>query len=155
AGRRVAGHEARGIGAAAQRRERQHRKDPAGSHGVPGSTARRGLPRVGSRRARRTTAMTVRVLGPSDVPTLQTFLAAHAASSLFLRWTPRAGGMVDGGEPYQATYVGAFEGERMVAVAAQSWAGFLTMQAPVLTAEVVRAALEAGGRPLRGFSGPW
>jgi RimJ/RimL family protein N-acetyltransferase len=99
--------------------------------------------------------MTVRVLGPADVPALQAFLLAHADSSLFLRSNLHAGGVVDRGEPYQATYVAAFDGGRIVAVAAHSWVGFLTLQAPVRTGEVVRAALDASGRPLRGFSGPW
>ena len=51
-------------------------------------------------------ALVVRLLGPDDRAPLEAFLERHADSSLFLRSNLRAGGLVDEGEPFQATWVG-------------------------------------------------
>jgi RimJ/RimL family protein N-acetyltransferase len=72
---------------------------------------------------------------------------------MFLRSNARAGGLVDRGEEYQATYVGAFDGGRLVAVAAQCWNGLVLVQAPVHLDRVVGAAVKHGGRPIQGISG--
>ena len=99
--------------------------------------------------------MMVRVLRQGDQPVLEDFLAGHADSSMFLLANSRKAGLVDRGLPFQATYAAAFEGGRIVAVAAHSWLGTVLLQAPVLLAEVVRAAVSASGRRAKGFLGPY
>ncbi len=73
---------------------------------------------------------------------------------MFLRANARAAGFVDAGQPFQATYAAAFEGPRIVAVAAHCWSGILLVQAPERGAEVARAAL-CPGRALKGVAGPY
>lgn len=98
---------------------------------------------------------TVRRLEPADVPALGTFLLEHADASLFLRANLHAAGVVDRGEPLQATYVGAWEGERVRAVAAHCWNGNLLLQAPEYLDAVVRDAVARSGRRVAGLLGPW
>jgi len=45
----------------------------------------------------------LRTLQPGDEAALDAFLARHAESSMFLRSNARAAGLVDRGEPLQAT----------------------------------------------------
>lgn len=99
--------------------------------------------------------MAIRVLGPGDEEALEAFLRAHAESSMFLRSNLRAGGLVDRGEPYQATYAAALDGGRVVAVAAHCWNDTLLPQAPLELPEVVRAAVRASARPVARIVGPW
>jgi RimJ/RimL family protein N-acetyltransferase len=99
-------------------------------------------------------AVEVRLLGPDDRDALVAFLEAHADSSMFLRGNLARGGLVDRGEPFQATYAGAFDGT-LRAVAAHTWIGHLLVQAPVHAAEVAREALARSGRVLKGINGPW
>ena len=98
---------------------------------------------------------TVRVLASADTGVLEDFLAAHADTSLFLRSNLRAGGIVDRGEPYQATWAGAFEGGRIAAVAAHCWNGNLLLQAPGHLDIVVRCAIAASSRAVVGLIGRW
>jgi RimJ/RimL family protein N-acetyltransferase len=94
-------------------------------------------------------------LGPGDAATLDAFLRPYTDTSMFLRANARAAGLVDRGEPLQATYVGAFEGDVLCAVAAQCWNGMVLVQAPRRLAEVVRAAVGRCRRPVLGISGEW
>ena len=96
----------------------------------------------------------IRALGPADVPVLEAFLERHADTSLFLRSNLRSAGIVDRGETFQATYVGAFEGDELTGVAAHGWNGNVIVQAPGWLHAVVRAAVERTGRPVRGIIGP-
>lgn len=98
---------------------------------------------------------TLRVLGAGDEAGLETFLARHADSSMFLRANARVAGLEDRGEPFQATYAAAFESGRIVAVAAHCWNGNILLQAPQLTAEVAQAAAARSGRRVAGLLGPW
>jgi hypothetical protein len=98
--------------------------------------------------------MSVRVLSNSDEAQLEAFLKRHADSSMFLRSNARAAGLEYRGEPLQADYVAAFEGERIVAVAAHCWNGILLVQAPVRLADAVRGAVRHSGREVAGLSGP-
>jgi len=74
---------------------------------------------------------------------------------MFLLANSRKAGLVDSGLPFQATYAAAFEGARIVAVAAHSWLGTVLLQAPVRLGEVVRAAVAASGRRVKGLLGPY
>ncbi len=97
----------------------------------------------------------VRVLRDDDRPLLEQFLAEVPDSSMFLLANSRKGGLVDRGLPFQATYAAAFEGARIMAVAAHSWLGTVLLQAPVRLVEVVRAAVAASGRRVKGLLGPY
>ncbi|AGP36348.1 GNAT family N-acetyltransferase [Sorangium cellulosum] len=98
----------------------------------------------------------LRTLAPGDEAALEAFLVQHADSSMFLRSNVRAAGLADRGGPYEATYVAAFEQDRIVAVAAHCWNGLVLVQAPVHTEAVARAAVERSGRAKRlGVSGPY
>jgi len=97
----------------------------------------------------------VRVLHEGDRPALEQFLVTRADSSMFLLANSRKAGLVDSGLPFQATYAAAFEGARIVAVAAHSWLGTVLLQAPVRLDEVVRVALAASGRRVKGLLGPY
>ncbi len=99
----------------------------------------------------------LRVLGPGDEAALDAFLARHADSSMFLRSNARAAGLVDRGEPMQATYVAALEAGEIVGVAAHCWNGMVLVQAPA-PPHAAALALEAARRSRRevsGFTGPW
>jgi uncharacterized protein len=97
----------------------------------------------------------LRTLQLGDEPVLQAFLAGHADSSMFLRSNARAAGLRDEGKLFQATYVAAFEGDRLTAVAAHCWNGMILVQAPAHLDAVVRAAAARSGRTaITGFSGP-
>jgi ribosomal protein S18 acetylase RimI-like enzyme len=98
--------------------------------------------------------LVVRPLGLADRPELEAFLLHHADTSLFLRSNLRDGGLVDEGEAFQATWVGAFDGP-LVAVAAHCWNGNLLVQAPAHTAAVACEAVARSGRALAGVNGPW
>lgn len=97
----------------------------------------------------------LRLLRPGDEPALDGFLARHADTSMFLRSNVRSAGLVDRGEPLEATYVAAFEDGRIVAVAAHCWNGMLLIQAPEHAPAVARAAVERSRRAVVGVSGPW
>lgn len=97
----------------------------------------------------------LRVLRPGDEVALETFLADHADTSMFLRANARSAGLTDRGEPLQGTYVAAIEGGRIRGVAAHCWNGMVLVQAPQYTAAVTREAVRRSGRSVTGLSGPW
>jgi uncharacterized protein len=96
----------------------------------------------------------IRILHRGDEQALEKFLASRADTSMFLRANAHRGGLLDHGEPLQATYAAAFREGAVVAVAAQCWNGIVLVQAPEQLEDVVRAALRASGRALAGISGP-
>ena len=97
----------------------------------------------------------LRLLLPGDEAALEAFLVAHADSSMFLRSNARAAGLVDGGQPLQATYVAALEDGRMVGVVAHCWNGMILVQAPAHVAALAAEAVRRSRRAATGFSGPW
>jgi RimJ/RimL family protein N-acetyltransferase len=97
--------------------------------------------------------VTVRLLAPGDERDVEAFLAAHADSSLFLRRNLLVG-LDDRDAPYHGTWAGAFEDERLVAVAQHTRFGTVVIQAPAHAAAVTRAAARASARPVAGFIGP-
>jgi RimJ/RimL family protein N-acetyltransferase len=100
------------------------------------------------------TTETLRLLKPGDEAALETFLARHAAASMFLRSNLRAAGLEDRGDLYQATYAALFQASEIVAVAAHAWNGNLLLQAPLGVERVSAAAVEASARPVGGILGP-
>ncbi len=96
----------------------------------------------------------IRILRPGDEGALELFLAPRAETSMFLLANSRRGGLADRGRALQATYAAAVGPGGIAAVAAHCWNGILLVQAPVHLREVVRAAVDASGRPLKGISGP-
>jgi predicted GNAT family acetyltransferase len=97
---------------------------------------------------------TIRILEPGDEGNLEGFLVQHLASSMFLLANMRTAGLVDGGQHYQGTYVGAFEAGRLAAVVAHYWNGNLVVQASGHLDVIWRAAVKASGRPIQGLLGP-
>ncbi|MBI2390284.1 MAG: GNAT family N-acetyltransferase [Deltaproteobacteria bacterium] len=81
---------------------------------------------------------------------------------MILRSNARNAGLVDHGQPYQATYVGCFRDGAVTAVAAHAWNGNMILQTPSQAPEqaqdagdVCREAAARSGRPVRGLLGPW
>ena len=74
---------------------------------------------------------TIRILQPGDEAALETFLLPHIDSSMFLIGNLRAGGLVDEGQFYQATYAVVEENGQIVGVVAHTWTQNLLFQAPV------------------------
>jgi len=97
----------------------------------------------------------VRTLQPGDENVLEALLVQHADTSMFMRSNLRLGGLRDEGKTFQATWAGAFDGAALVAVAAHAWNENLVLQAPRALPEVVRHAVGASGRRLRGIVGAW
>jgi ribosomal protein S18 acetylase RimI-like enzyme len=96
----------------------------------------------------------IRLLGAGDAAALETFLARHADSSMFLRANARAAGLEYHGNPLEAEYVAAWDGGRLVAVAAHCWNGMVLVQAPERVDAVAPAAVRQSGRAVTGISGP-
>ena len=99
----------------------------------------------------------IRLLRPGDEAALDTFLARHADTSMFLRSNARSAGLTDRGQPMQATYVAVLDGERIRGVAAHCWNGMVLVQAPDAAdaPAVAREAVRRSRRTVTGFSGPW
>jgi RimJ/RimL family protein N-acetyltransferase len=97
---------------------------------------------------------TVRRIRASDAAAFEAFLAPLADSSLFLLANARKAGFEDSGRPFEGTYSGAFDSDRLRGVAAHFWNGILAVQALALLPEVVRHAAGASGRAVAGLTGP-
>jgi predicted GNAT family acetyltransferase len=95
-----------------------------------------------------------RILQPADQEILEAFLLPRIASSMFLLGNSRRAGLVDRGEPLQATYAGAFRDGALVGVAAHCWNGNAILQAATHTAALCQHAVHASGRALVGLLGP-
>src|SRR5690242_8113912 len=104
---------------------------------------------------RATPAYEVRLIAPDEQPALESFLLAHADSSLFLRSFLSRGGLVDQGQPLQGTYAAAFRNGDIVGVAMHASAGWIVLQAPEFTVAVARRAVEATQRAIFAIVGPW
>ncbi len=94
------------------------------------------------------------MLVPGDEPALANFFAAYPDTTLFFQNNTRRGGLVDGGAVYQGTYVAAFEGDAIVALAAHCWNGNVLLEAPRELAAIAREAVRASGRAVSGIVGP-
>ena len=96
----------------------------------------------------------VRLVAPDDQPALESFLLAHADSSLFLRSFLSREGLVDEGQPLQGTYAAAFRDGEVVGVAMHASAGWVVLQAPEATVAVARHAVGATQRTIVAVVGP-
>ena len=98
--------------------------------------------------------MDLRLLTPLDESRLEEFLALHRDSSMFLRANLRRAGLAYEGKPFQAIFAAAFEGGRLIGVAAHCWNGMVLVQAPDHAADVTTACVGASGLKVTGLSGP-
>src|SRR5438094_282233 len=100
-------------------------------------------------------ADSLQTLGAGDEAALEAFLAPHWQSAMFLRANARAAGLVDRGARLQGTYVAAWQGGAIVAVAAHFGNGVLALQAPDAAGvpSLVQATVAASGRRVSGLSG--
>src|SRR5690349_11355644 len=73
---------------------------------------------------------------------------------MFLRSNSRQAGLVYAGQRLGGTYVGGFDGGRLLGIVAHSWNGMLLLQAPAAASEIVQAAVDASRRPVTGLIGP-
>jgi ribosomal protein S18 acetylase RimI-like enzyme len=96
----------------------------------------------------------IRRLVEGEEAALDPFLATHTVSSMFMRSNLRRVGLVDRGEPYQATYVAAFDRGEVVGVVGHCWNGMLLVQAPAAVELLAPEAVAASGREVLGVSGP-
>jgi uncharacterized protein len=109
----------------------------------------------GMQRLGRSPAMITRKLHPEDKAQLESFLLKHRSSSLILLSNLTAVGIVDNGETYHATYVGAFEGDQLVGVVAHAWNENLILQAPEHAGLLAQQVAVHSRRRIGGFIGPW
>ena len=98
--------------------------------------------------------MELRILTAGDEARLEEFLVEHRDTSMFLRSNARRVGLVYEGAPFQAVYVGAFQGDRLVGIAAHAWNDLLLLQTPEAVDEVARECVRQSGRKVTGFAGP-
>lgn len=90
------------------------------------------------------------------MPGVLTFLSRYRESSMFLLSNIERSGVVDGDEPFQGAYVGAFDANELVAVGAHYWNGNVMLQVGArvdLAGSVARAAVAASGRAIKGIVG--
>lgn len=98
-------------------------------------------------------ALTFRRLAPGEEATTEAFLAERPETTLFLRSNLQRAGLVDDGRPFSGTWVGAFEGARLVGAACHFWNDNLLF-APGAHAEAAAAhAIELSRRPVGGLLG--
>ena len=98
--------------------------------------------------------MMIRTLDDRDASILATFLDLHIETSIFLRSNSIQSGLTDADQRYHGVYVGAFEDDALVAVAAHYWNGMVILQAPRYIEQLVKKVMEVSSRPLAGVIGP-
>jgi uncharacterized protein len=99
--------------------------------------------------------LVLRKLAPGEEATAEAFLAETPETTLFLRSNLGRVGLVDDARPFSGTWVGAFEGDRLVGVASHFWNDNLLI-APGPHAEAAAAqAVALSGRRVRGILGPY
>lgn len=98
--------------------------------------------------------MRIRLLDQADLAELNSFLLDHCNGSMFLRSNLRRAGIEYRAQQFQAQYVGALEGRRLIAVVAHGWSGHLLLQAPMYIEELVRHAVRFTSRSVADLIGP-
>jgi RimJ/RimL family protein N-acetyltransferase len=98
----------------------------------------------------------VELLVPGDEPRLFAFLERYVDTSLFFFSNVERAGLVDRGEPLQASYVAAFDATGAItAVAGHAWNGNVILQGDSGLEAAARRAVAMSGRAVRGLIGPW
>lgn len=82
------------------------------------------------------------------------FLEPRLDSSLFLVSNVERAGLVDRGEPFQATYAAHLENGAVTAVAAHGWNGIVILQGDRGLEDATRRAIAESGRDVSGLMGP-
>ena len=101
------------------------------------------------------TQYSIRPLVPRDEPELRRFLLPRIESSMFLLGNMQSAGLVDRGQPFEGSYVAAWEKADIVGVAAHYWNENVVLQAPLaLVEDLARKAVSRSGRPVGGLIGP-
>jgi predicted GNAT family acetyltransferase len=95
----------------------------------------------------------VRILGPGDEPLLVSFLEKHLESSVFMLSNVERAGIVDRGEPLQATYAARVAAGEITAAAAHGWNGNVLVQGDLGLEDAARLATAASGRVVKGIIG--
>jgi len=103
----------------------------------------------------RSANLTFRVLTPPDQGALEIFLERHWSSSVTLIAYSRSGGLFDQGYPFQGTYVAAWDGATIVALAVHYSNNVMVVQAPQSLTPIVRMAASESRRPVMAVQGPW
>jgi predicted GNAT family acetyltransferase len=98
--------------------------------------------------------MNFRLLNAADETLLETFLADHRDTSMFLRSNIRRAGLTFQPEAFHATYVGAIRDGRITGVVAHSWNGMILVQAPEATGELAQECVKLSARHVTGLTGP-
>jgi len=96
----------------------------------------------------------LRLLRPGDEALLMAFLEPRLDSSLFLVSNVERAGLVDRGEPFQATYAAHLENGAITAVAAHGWNGVVLLQGDRGLEDAARRAIAESGREVSGLMGP-
>ncbi|MBM3547319.1 MAG: GNAT family N-acetyltransferase [Alphaproteobacteria bacterium] len=99
-------------------------------------------------------AIQVRQLQPGNDLLLSDFLERRADSSMFIRANLRHSGLADTGKPYSGTYVAAFSGAAIEAVAALFWSGTVILQAPFYLGPILNHLTGLDVRPIKTLLGP-
>ena len=74
---------------------------------------------------------------------------------MFLLGNMQSAGLVDKGQPFEGSYVAAWEKADIIGVAAHYWNGNVVLQAPLALVEILlRQAVSRSGRPVGGLIGP-
>jgi uncharacterized protein len=98
----------------------------------------------------------LRLLVPGDEPRLFAFLERYVDTSLFLFSNVERAGLLDRGQPLQATYVAAHDATgEITAVAGHAWNGNVMLQGDGGLEAAAGRAVELSGRAVRGLIGPW
>ena len=97
----------------------------------------------------------VRILAPGDEALLEAFCRSRPDTTLFLRGNSLEAGLEDRGERLQGSYAAVLEDGVVRGVATHCWNGNMLLDAPVALGELVHASIEASGRAVVGFLGPW
>ncbi len=97
---------------------------------------------------------TIRRLQASEQLVAERFLKNRLETSLFLLSNMRVAGLIDNGKPFQGTYV-ARGAEEIDGVVCHAWNGNMLLQDNEAPEELVKEALRASERTLKGLVGPW
>jgi len=89
-----------------------------------------------------------------DATELDAFLREHRDTSIFIRSNVFRSGLQFQPKPFHAHYVGAFQGAKLLGVAAHCWNGMLLVEAADHTGELAKACVAYSGRRVSGFCGP-